>query len=107
MYYHVFPDSDSMKNTPELSVADIVLTGEEANDYRGLRILHTILRIIVEHGGSSFIKFKNDVANTPDQVPIHKTELHPLPDMEMEIDESSTMHQQWVMQMLLMRFQSP
>lgn len=82
---------DSMSKAPELNIADIVLTGEEALDYRRL-ILHTILRIIVEHGGPSFTKFKDAVADTlpitPHQVPVHKTEFYPLPAME--IDESST-----------------
>ncbi|KAI0772183.1 hypothetical protein BC629DRAFT_1291429 [Irpex lacteus] len=80
-----------MRVARELEITDIILTREEDTEYRSL-IIHTILRIIVTHGGPSFAKFKNDVAAslpvTDFQIPVHKTEFYPLPAME--IDESST-----------------
>jgi hypothetical protein len=54
-------------------------------------MVHTILRIIVLHGGEGFQKWKKDLdASQPvsaDKIQVHKTPLHPLPSME--IDESS------------------
>lgn len=80
-----------MRVARELEITDIVLTHEEDTEYRSL-LIHTILRIIVTHGGPSFAKFKDDVAaslpRTDFQIPVHKTDLYPLPAME--IDESST-----------------
>lgn len=82
---------DHMRTAPELSIADIMHTKEEAAEYRRL-ILHTILRVIVAHGGPSFQKFKSNVTHTlpvtPHQVSVRKTEFYPL--SAMEIDESST-----------------
>jgi hypothetical protein len=54
-------------------------------------MVHTILRIIVGHGGLGFMKWQKDLdASQPaseDVIEVHKTTLHPLPAME--IDESS------------------
>ncbi|KAJ7860677.1 hypothetical protein B0H14DRAFT_2158121, partial [Mycena olivaceomarginata] len=44
---------------------------------------HCILRIIVEHGGEKFQKFRAALDEalpvTPDKIDLHQTPLHPLP----------------------------
>lgn len=54
-------------------------------------LIHCILRIIVRHGGEKFAKFQNDLKKsqpeTPLKIQLHKTDLYPLPGMN--IDEST------------------
>lgn len=54
-------------------------------------LIHTILRVIVKHGGPGFSKFEKNLnqsePQTSQKIPVHKTELHPLPSLP--IDESS------------------
>lgn len=81
----------SLQNAQELHVEDILSTGDEAAEYKSL-LTHTIMRIIVTHGGEPFAKYKDDLSRTlpvsEEQIPLHKTTYFPLPAME--IDESST-----------------
>ncbi|KAI0761243.1 hypothetical protein BC629DRAFT_1443562 [Irpex lacteus] len=80
----------NMKQASALDMKDVLLFDTEAAEYRSL-LIHTIIRVIVTHGGSSFEKFQEHVnASLPvtaEQIPVHKTEYYPLPAME--IDESS------------------
>ncbi|KAJ7255106.1 hypothetical protein B0H12DRAFT_1202205 [Mycena haematopus] len=67
---------------PPLSLKDILLSKAELMVMdRCLR--HCILRIIIEHGGEKFAKFREalDAALpvTPDKIELHQTNLHPLP----------------------------
>jgi hypothetical protein len=52
---------------------------------------HTILRIIITHGGEKFQKFQKELRSTQPEtdakIELHKTALHPLPPMN--IDEST------------------
>lgn len=69
----------SMQNAPELQLRDVLLTKEESAEYRRLCI-HTILRIIVANGGSTFTTFKDDISKilpvTSKKIPLHKSELY-------------------------------
>ncbi|THG94119.1 hypothetical protein EW026_g7288 [Hermanssonia centrifuga] len=80
----------SQESAPPLSVCNIILTSEEEIFLRTC-LIHTIIRIVVKFGGPAFARFDQDVAaSTPitsKQIPIHKTEMYPLPAMN--IDESS------------------
>ncbi|KAJ7795220.1 hypothetical protein B0H14DRAFT_3555239 [Mycena olivaceomarginata] len=67
---------------PPLSIKDILLSAPELQLMdRCLR--HCILRIIVEHGGEKFQKFRAALDEalpvTPDKIDLHQTPLHPLP----------------------------
>ncbi|KAI0072891.1 hypothetical protein K474DRAFT_1700685 [Panus rudis PR-1116 ss-1] len=81
----------SLGGAPDLSVDDILLTQDE-NKMLDEYLLHTILRIIVLHGGPSFQRFRDTVMKnvpaTSEKIPPHKTDVFPLPAMN--IDESST-----------------
>ncbi|KAL7280493.1 hypothetical protein ACG7TL_005425 [Trametes sanguinea] len=81
----------SLVDAPPLSVNDILLLATE-NAALTDCLTHTVLRIIVTYGGERFARFQDEVAaslpNTPDKIPVHKTEIFPLPAMH--IDESST-----------------
>ncbi|KAI0344970.1 hypothetical protein BDW22DRAFT_1370596 [Trametopsis cervina] len=86
--------ADLLKNmltAPELAITDVIHNQQESRQYHQL-LVHTILRIIVAHGGPSFERFRKAVATslpvTEDQIPLHKSEYFPLPTMN--IDESST-----------------
>lgn len=82
---------ESFVNAPPLSVDDILLSDEE-NVALTERLTHTVLRTIITFGGERFSRFRKDVDAclpcTPDKIPVHKTEILPLPAMN--IDESST-----------------
>ncbi|KAJ3540608.1 hypothetical protein NM688_g6203 [Phlebia brevispora] len=79
------------EQAPLLTLHDILLTPDERKLHREC-MLHTLLRIVVNHGGAGFKKFEQDVRNslptTEDQIDVHKTDVYPLPAMD--IDESST-----------------
>lgn len=51
-------------------------------------MIHTILRVIVTHGGPGFARWRQDVKKsqptTTMKIPVHKTNLHPIPALEME-----------------------
>ncbi|KAJ7267076.1 hypothetical protein C8J57DRAFT_1181731 [Mycena rebaudengoi] len=76
---------------PPLSIADVLLTLPElALMDKCLR--HCILRIIVDHGGEKFEKFRqepldNTLPVTADKIELHRTPLYPLPAWN--IDEST------------------
>ena len=81
----------SIDNAPPLKPEDILLTPHE-NKVLLTHIRHTALRIIVKHGGELFHRFASDVNRTlpvVDKIPLHKTNLYPLPALP--IDESSTL----------------
>lgn len=79
-----------IKNARPLTIEDIQLNEAETAMYR-CHMIHAILRVIVRHGGEGFKKFEKQLAETlpetPDKIPVHKTDIHPLPAME--LDESS------------------
>ncbi|KAJ7328981.1 hypothetical protein DFH08DRAFT_815726 [Mycena albidolilacea] len=80
----------SILNAPLLTLEDIVLNTAESQ-FLTQNMVHTILRIIVGHGGLGFMKWQKDLnASQPaseDVIDVHKTTLHPLPARE--IDENS------------------
>ncbi|KAJ7016173.1 hypothetical protein C8F04DRAFT_1282418 [Mycena alexandri] len=80
----------SILSAPALTLDHIVLNAADS-DFLTQNMVHTILRIIVGHGGEGFEKWRKDLdASQPisgDVIEVHKTTLHPLPAME--IDESS------------------
>ncbi|KAJ7280067.1 hypothetical protein C8J57DRAFT_1464500 [Mycena rebaudengoi] len=84
-------DLNAAFNTaPPLSITDVLLTVPElALMDKCLR--HCILRIIVEHGGEKFAKFRDELDKvlpvTADKIELHRTPLHPLPAGN--IDEST------------------
>ncbi|KAJ7482617.1 hypothetical protein FB451DRAFT_1350610 [Mycena latifolia] len=81
---------ESIINAPHLRIDHLLLTDEEA-DLHAKNMVHTILRIIVRHGGDGFKKWQKDLdAMQPvssETIAVHKTPIHPLPSME--IDENS------------------
>ncbi|KAF8155239.1 hypothetical protein K438DRAFT_1777780 [Mycena galopus ATCC 62051] len=80
----------SILNAPPLTLDDIILD-ETDSEFLTKNMVHTILRIVVVHGGKGFGKWQKEFdASQPvstDIIDVHKTPLHPLPTME--IDESS------------------
>ncbi|KAH9949018.1 hypothetical protein B0H21DRAFT_787435 [Amylocystis lapponica] len=76
---------------PPLSINDIVLSPDESLELQQ-RLQHTALRLIVQHGGQSFGRFRDHVhvstPTTDEKIPLHKTDIYPLPAMD--IDESTT-----------------
>ncbi len=80
----------SLDAAPLLSIKDIDLTKDESALLREC-LIHTILRIIVDFGGTQFTCYKADVAVctpvTSERIPVHKTDTYPLPAKN--IDESS------------------
>ncbi|KAH9934407.1 hypothetical protein B0H21DRAFT_77941 [Amylocystis lapponica] len=76
---------------PPLSINDILLSPDESLALHQ-RLQHTALRLIVQHGGQAFARFRDHVhASTPttdQKIPLHKTDIYPLPAMD--IDESKT-----------------
>ncbi|KAH7907965.1 hypothetical protein BJ138DRAFT_1013701 [Hygrophoropsis aurantiaca] len=80
----------SFDTARNLSIDDIMLHPEEAFTLKRC-LIHCILRIIVDHGGEPFTRFRKDLENsrisTDTQIELHKTPLHPLPAMN--IDEST------------------
>ncbi|KAI0075724.1 hypothetical protein K474DRAFT_1599390, partial [Panus rudis PR-1116 ss-1] len=81
----------SLDQAPGLSRDDVLLSAEE-NTILDKYLLHTILRIIVLHGGTGFQRFREtvmkNVPSTLEKIPLHKTDVFPLPALN--IDESST-----------------
>lgn len=75
---------------PPLALKDILLTDPEFK-FMDKCLRHCILRIIVEHGGEKFSKFRDALDQslpvTPEKIELHKTPLHPLPAWN--IDEST------------------
>ncbi|KAJ7043255.1 hypothetical protein C8F04DRAFT_944756 [Mycena alexandri] len=80
----------SVLNAPPLRLEDLLLNDDEL-DFHTKNMVHTILRIIVRHGGDGFKKWQKDLdAMQPasaETISVHKTPIHPLPSME--IDENS------------------
>ncbi|KAK6991557.1 hypothetical protein R3P38DRAFT_3331712 [Favolaschia claudopus] len=80
----------SILNARPLTLEDIILNEDETK-FLTKNMVHTILRIIVLHGGEGFQKWREDLDKSQpvseDVIEVHKTPLHPLPTME--IDESS------------------
>jgi hypothetical protein len=78
---------EGVMNAPPLTVENILLTEAETDMWTECMV-HTILRIIINHGGPSFERWRNDLKKaqpiTQDKIPVHKTSLHPLPAMEIE-----------------------
>ncbi|KAJ7038344.1 hypothetical protein C8F04DRAFT_1256355 [Mycena alexandri] len=80
----------SFNAAPPLSLKDILLTAPELEQMdKCLR--HCILRIIVEHGGEKFTKFRAALDEalpvTADKIELHQTVLHPTPAWN--IDQST------------------
>jgi hypothetical protein len=82
---------DAFDHAPQLSVKDVVLTLEEQMRQRE-HMIHTVLRIAVQYGGEDLQRHRSKVSETmpmtEHQIGTHKTELCPLPAMN--INESST-----------------
>ncbi|EMD37427.1 hypothetical protein CERSUDRAFT_28758, partial [Gelatoporia subvermispora B] len=82
----------SFRAAPALSRDDVLLSPLESQCLE-TRLVHTVLRIIIAHGGASFSRFKENVDEliktsvTSDKIELHKTKIYPLPAMH--IDESS------------------
>lgn len=80
----------SYQRAPPLHVDDILTTPAE-NQRLNEAFKHAVLRIIVAHGPPGFARFSKqvaqDVVRSEDQIPVHKTEVAPLPTMN--INESS------------------
>ncbi|KAK7049041.1 hypothetical protein R3P38DRAFT_3307636 [Favolaschia claudopus] len=80
----------SIPNAQPLTLDDIILNETEST-FLAKNMVHTILRIIVLHGGEGFQRWQDGLdASQPmsdDVIDVHQTALHPLPSME--IDESS------------------
>jgi len=81
---------EGIMNAPPLTLDDIQLDESEADLWNACMI-HTILRIIVSHGGAGFNRWRGDLEKsqpvTADKIKVHKTDVHPLPAFE--VDESS------------------
>ncbi|KAJ7123803.1 hypothetical protein C8R43DRAFT_1135854 [Mycena crocata] len=80
----------SILDAPPLRLDDILFDAKDA-EFFTKNMVHTILCILVRHGGEGFAKWEKDLeASQPvsdDRIEVHETPLHPLPTME--IDESS------------------
>jgi hypothetical protein len=81
---------EGIMNAPPLTVDDIQLNESEADQWNAC-MAHTILRIIINHGGPGFNRWRGDLEKsqpvTADKIEVHKTDVHPLPAFE--VDESS------------------
>ncbi|KAJ7191551.1 hypothetical protein GGX14DRAFT_600299 [Mycena pura] len=81
---------ESILNAPDLSLDDLLFTDAEA-EFHEKTMIHTILRIIVRHGGEGMKKWEKDLDGmlpvSSEIIVVHKTPIHPLASME--IDESS------------------
>ncbi|KAF8205369.1 hypothetical protein K438DRAFT_1918070 [Mycena galopus ATCC 62051] len=73
-----------------LTIDDIALNPTEAAFFNGA-LVHTIVHIIVRHGGEGFAKWQAEVdavlPASEEKIEVHKTPIHPLPTME--INEST------------------
>ncbi|RXW12413.1 hypothetical protein EST38_g13444 [Candolleomyces aberdarensis] len=80
----------AFEKAPLLELSDITHSADEARLFRKC-LTHTILRIIIAHGGKGFSHFRKNLQETlpvtPDAIQVHKTHLHPLPTWK--IDEST------------------
>ncbi|KAJ7863876.1 hypothetical protein B0H13DRAFT_2069951, partial [Mycena leptocephala] len=80
----------SILDAPPLRIEHLMLTDEEA-EFHEKNMVHTILRIIVRHGGDGLKKWQKDLdamqPTSSETIRVHKTPIHPLPTME--IDENS------------------
>lgn len=81
---------DQISNAGPLRLEDLELTEPEST-LLNEALVHTILSIIVKHGGEGFEKWSDDLTNSQphsaDTIEVHQTPIHPLPAME--IDEST------------------
>ncbi|KAF8196897.1 hypothetical protein K438DRAFT_1906287 [Mycena galopus ATCC 62051] len=81
---------ESIFAAKHLTIDDISLNPTEAAFFENA-LIHTIVRIIVRHGGEGFAKWQADTDATlpvsAEKIEVHKTPIHPLPTME--IDEST------------------
>ncbi|KAJ6618398.1 hypothetical protein B0H10DRAFT_1795323 [Mycena sp. CBHHK59/15] len=73
-----------------LSIKDILLSAPELQ-LMDKCLRHCILRIIIEHGGEKFERFRDALNKalpvTPEQIEVHQTPLHPVPAWN--IDQST------------------
>ncbi|KAJ6556692.1 hypothetical protein B0H10DRAFT_1930861 [Mycena sp. CBHHK59/15] len=80
----------SILNAPPLRIDNLLFTEEEA-EFHKQNMVHTILRIIVRHGGEGLKKWQKDLdamqPRSSETISVHKSAIHPLPSME--IDENS------------------
>lgn len=99
---------DSINTAPLLSLDDIVLTADEQAFHRKCTI-HAVLRILVNHGGEHFVRFKKDIEScrpdSADKIPLHKTDIYPLPAMN--INESSITGNAEVMEAIFEELEQP
>ena len=83
--------NEAFDRAPSLSTKDIALTGDEVNHMQE-HMIHTVLRITVLYGDEGLQKHRGKVLETQpmmhQKIEPHKSELHPLPAMD--INESST-----------------
>lgn len=81
---------EGIMNAPPLTLEDIQLNDSEADFWYDC-MTHNILRIIVNHGGAEFGKWRGELDRcqpvSEDQIEVHKTDVHPL--TAFEIDEAS------------------
>jgi hypothetical protein len=81
---------NAFDHAPPLSPDDVVLNPEECKRQREYMV-HTVLRIAVQYGGEGLGKHQNKVTEslptTHQKIEAHKSELYPLPAMN--INESS------------------
>ncbi|KAJ6608202.1 hypothetical protein B0H10DRAFT_2178316 [Mycena sp. CBHHK59/15] len=80
----------SILNAPPLRIDNLLFTEEEA-EFHKQNMVHTILCIIVRHGGEGLKKWQKDLdamqPRSSETISVHKSAIHPLPSME--IDENS------------------
>ncbi|KAH9907659.1 uncharacterized protein B0H18DRAFT_898221, partial [Fomitopsis serialis] len=78
---------NTFANAPPLSREDILLNPTEINQLDSF-LEHTLLRIIVSHGGDGFARFSEEVDDlqpkTVDCIPLHETDVYPLRAMNIE-----------------------
>ncbi|KAJ6617239.1 hypothetical protein B0H10DRAFT_2384929 [Mycena sp. CBHHK59/15] len=98
---------------PPLSLKDILLSVPEL-ELMDKCLRHCILRIIVEHGGEKFAKFRKALDTalpvTPDKIELHQTHLHPLPawnidestivGKQIELEVKGLSHWKWIVKIL-------
>ncbi|KAL1657413.1 hypothetical protein GGG16DRAFT_66365 [Schizophyllum commune] len=82
---------EGIRTAPPFTEKSLRPTDEESTLYRKCMI-HTILRIIVNHGGDGFLKHRNalktGLPRSAQAIDVRKISIHPLPAME--IDENKT-----------------
>jgi hypothetical protein len=85
-----------------LALGDILLSSVETLTFNKC-LHHCILRIIVDHGGENFSKFRDSLDKclvvTDEKIELHRTPLHPLPAWN--IDESTIVGQAEVVEAIL------